>query len=179
MSDADRALLSRKHRQAPPLGVPISQLDELDEAAPLDPAPNEEITTPHDLELRFGQLSAKERYFAERMEEVRKAEAARNRKAQDTADKVLEAIGNVPPMARFQMLEGRLVDLEKDLAKFFGRLAWAFRLAVGAAGAAAIKLVLVIRAFDAVEARSEFNAARVQLLEQVIFLRSQAKDVTP
>ncbi len=70
---------------------------------------------------------------------------------------------------------GKLGELRRRVDAWTSKLWWCVTAAVGAIGTAAIKLVLVTRAFDAVESRSLHNAEQVKILQaQVMTLQAAA-----
>lgn len=70
---------------------------------------------------------------------------------------------------------GKLGELRRRVDAL-SKAAWLLvSVAVGGLGAAAIKLVMVVRAFDAVEARGEATAARqLELIDRVLRLETEA-----
>jgi hypothetical protein len=68
---------------------------------------------------------------------------------------------------------GKIGMLRGAVEKLLSRAWWFFTVAVGGIGAAAIKLIVVGRTYGELEMQCRANTARVQLLEQVVFLKSQ------
>lgn len=155
--DTERAAVGRERKNAPPLGVP--QLDDLDEAARLPPPPGRfpldyplEDTHPIDP----ATLTVTERALDGRVTRANaRIEQAEIRGKKDTANRVMEAIGGLPSATLLRWIWRGLTFL------------------FAAIGALLYKLILVVRTFDAVENRANDNAARIQFLEQYLFLKSQ------
>lgn len=70
---------------------------------------------------------------------------------------------------------GKLGELRRIVAEMKTRTWWLITFLLGALGTAAIKLVIVVRAFDAVEARSVANVDQIKILQaQVMTLQAAA-----
>ena len=76
---------------------------------------------------------------------------------------------------------GKVGTLQKAVDKMRDRMWWFTTFALGSIGAAAVKLVLVSRAYGSLETQVHANQARIELLERVVFVRSQLSPpaVTP
>lgn len=107
-----------------------------------------------------------------------------------TANSEMRAVQRVPDEQDIARLRSELRELQLELTgkdgtngkvgvlrgaveKLLSRAWWFFTVAVGGIGAAAIKLIVVGRAYGELETQCQANTARVQLLEQVVFLKSQ------
>lgn len=75
-------------------------------------------------------------------------------------------------------LRAHFIQHRARFNKLLDRAWWLFTVAIGGLGAAIVKLIMITRVFTAVEQQAAHSAARIQLLEQVIFLRSEPA-VTP
>lgn len=68
---------------------------------------------------------------------------------------------------------GKIGLLREAVDRLMSRAWWFFTVFVGGIGAAAVKLLIVGRAYGELDAQVNSNRARLQLIEQVVFLRSQ------
>jgi hypothetical protein len=70
---------------------------------------------------------------------------------------------------------GKLGELKRRVDAWTSKMWWGVTVLVGGLGAAAVKLVFVVRAFDAVEARSIASEQHIKLLQaQVMTLQAAA-----
>lgn len=153
MSGIDRDSADRKRRRAdaPVFGIRIrDQVDDLAgivEALPLKPPPDypEEDSHPIDVDGLPEPL-------VELHHRVDRANRRIKRAKRDSNNTVLAALASMPMLKR----------IWRGLCVLIGILSYG----VG-------KLIVFVHMYDAVEARTQETAARVQLIEQVLFLRSQ------
>lgn len=187
MSDVDRALHSRESRRSPALGVPIvnaatiAQIEELNEietnlAAEADEF-DEQFTPVQDV-LTLARTSQDQnlvfalwRHSANqelrfRRTRNRSAETKLRRDIDDNAKAITDIHGAAGT-------NGKLGELRRRVDGLSSKAWWLFTALVGALGAAAVKLVIVVRAFDSVEALATHNAQQIQLLQaQVMTLQT-------
>lgn len=68
---------------------------------------------------------------------------------------------------------GKLGALKARVDALMSRAWWLVTVLVGGVGAAAVKLIIVGRAYGELETEVQANKARIQLLERVVFLKSR------
>jgi hypothetical protein len=198
MSDADRALAGRRHR-TPAGGVPVEHtdadsftpvtdlLDMIDDpqlrrivrlmwehTANMEMRAQKRVGTEGDVE----QLGAAVAVLEGEITRLRNQAATQH--SEHVALREL-AIRQFADLTGADGKNGKVGTLRERVAKLVERSWWLFTVAVGGLGAAAVKLVIVGRAYGELETQVHSNAARLELLENVVFVRSQLSHpaVTP
>lgn len=184
-SDEDRALaeLQRRRAQTPPGGVevhapedrtPVTEVLDLADRMP-DPEAREIL---RDVAAKIWNHTTNQelrhRAAIQRTEASAIRDALDEHTAADTEHhgEVMRALADIHGASG---QNGKLGELRRRVDSL-SKAAWLLvSVAVGGLGAAAIKLVMVVRAFDAVEARGEATAARqVELIDRVLRLETEA-----
>ena len=187
MSDADRALVGRDRWRTPSHGVPIHTPD-ADDFTPVGEV-MALVDRISDNETRhlIGAIIAKT-WGHTRNQELRthsaieRTEGAQIREALDehsAADvehhaKVVQALADIHGVSG---QNGKLGELRRRVDALSSKAWWLFTAFIGGLGAAAIKLVIVVRAFDAVAATADHNTARL-LEQQARILRLETAAIT-
>ena len=184
MSDADRALVGRERRVATPIhGVPI-HVPHAEDFTPVtevmalvDRIPDNETreligsiiakTWRHTGNQEFCHNAAIERTDGAAIRAVLDDHVAADA---ETHREITESLADIQGKSG---QNGKIGELRRRVDGLSSKAWWVLSAFVGGIGAAAIKLVMVVRAFDAVDARSEHNAAQLEILQaQVVTLQA-------
>lgn len=121
----------------------------------------DEETTPRPTSIRV----AVDKLWAETREDVKKLD----KRVDQHALRLVAIAGEDGDNGKVGVLKGRVDGLTS-------KAWWFVTLAIGGLAGAAVKLIIVVRAFDAVEARSEHNTQKIELLQaQALQLQAQVQ----
>jgi hypothetical protein len=188
MSDADRALVGLK-RRTPAGGVPVPS-GEADAFTPV----TDILDSIEDPNLRWAirqvwehtanmELRAKQR--AGNDGDVQKLQAtiaqlertiAQLREDQERSERNHvelreHVVRHVADVVGADGKNGKVGTLREKVTKLLDRAWWLATVAIGGLGAAAVKLVIVGRAYGELETKVHANEARLDLVESVVFAR--------
>lgn len=124
------------------------------------PEYDEEIT-PRPTSIRV----AVDKLWAETREDVKKLD----KRVDEHALRLVAISGEEGDNGKVGVIKGRVDAL-------YSKLWWILTVAIGGMVGAAVKLIIVVRAFDAVESRSEHNTQKIELLQsQALQLQAQVQ----
>lgn len=168
-SDADRALVSR--RRTPHGGIPVVSEDR-GQFTPV----TDLLDRIHDPEVRWSIRMVWEHTANIEMRLQAQIDASDATKLEHDVGKVASAIVD---LRGERGDNGKVGELRRQVAELRSRAWWLFTAFVGGLGAALIKVVVITRAFDAVEARSHTNADQIKVLQAQVMTLQTALIVRP
>lgn len=179
-SDEDRALRELARRRSgntPPAGTPVvnEQVAGGDEWAGQDFTP---VGSVFDRIADEMVLSDRERMILRLVWQHTANMEMRGRKRSDSQDTSLLAKRiddletRVVDMSGADGTNGKIGNLRKSVDGILSKGWWLITVLVGGIGAAAVKLIIVGRAYGELETKVENNTNRIQLIERATFLKS-------
>lgn len=191
MSGEDRELEAMKRRRSPALGVPIldaATVAELVELGKVEEDLEAEADAFDDQFTPVAELLALAKTADDRnlviglwkhsaRQELRHRRI-RNRSSEHQMRKEIDELqARAIDTCGKDGTNGKLGELRRRVDALTSKAWWLFTAFVGGIGAASVKLVIVVRAFDAVEATTQQNAARL-LEQQARILRLETAAIT-
>lgn len=176
MSGDDRALVGRE-RRTPPSGVEIHAPEDRTPVTDVLPLAGEDESARVVLVAVWRHIDNLEMRLLAR---IAATSGETHRKLIDEhvaedAETHLEITEKLTDIHGKSGTNGKLGELKRRVDAMSKALWWGACTAVGGLGAAAVKLVMVVRTFDAVEARTEATSARqLELIDRVLRLETEA-----
>jgi hypothetical protein len=168
MSDDARALIGRQQRRTPQGGVRVV-VDPEEDRGQFTPV-TDLLDRIHDPEVRWSIRMVWEHTANIEMRLAARIDASDAAQIADDVAKVSTAITDIHGA---KGTNGKLGELRRRVDNLSSKAWWLFTAIVGGVGAALVKLVIVVRAFDAVEHKANASADQIKVLQaQVMTLQT-------